>query len=83
MQDNAGKLCKSCQVVKPLEEFHKNHTYSDGLEPSCKPCRGVADATRRQRLLEAKGNSLQQVESAPPVWPAGCLVSRMLHHFLH
>ena len=53
------KLCKGCQVVKPAQDFHKNHSYSDGCEPSCKACKAAADAARRQRLVEEKLDSNQ------------------------
>jgi hypothetical protein len=32
------KLCKTCGVVKPLDEFHRNKTRPDGRVYSCKPC---------------------------------------------
>lgn len=33
------KKCSSCQVVKPVEEFHKNKAQKDGRRHHCKSCR--------------------------------------------
>lgn len=32
------KICKTCKAEKPLTEFHKNKSASDGLTNLCKPC---------------------------------------------
>ena len=33
------KLCKICQIEKPLDAFHKNQKNKDGFETRCKICR--------------------------------------------
>lgn len=33
------KQCSSCKEFKPLSEFHRNRTTSDGLQSCCKKCR--------------------------------------------
>jgi len=32
------KRCCTCHEVKPLEEFHRNRSRSDGRQAMCKPC---------------------------------------------
>ncbi|CAN5549341.1 hypothetical protein BH11ACT6_BH11ACT6_29840 [soil metagenome] len=43
------KTCPVCDENKPLTEYHKNRTRSDGLQRLCKPChrRRVAESQRR------------------------------------
>ena len=33
-----GKVCTKCKEHKPLNEFHKNKRFKDGLEYKCKSC---------------------------------------------
>jgi len=35
------KYCHTCKTMKSRDEFTKRTTAFDGLEPQCKPCRGV------------------------------------------
>jgi len=47
------KRCWKCTHTKPLTEFHKNRTTSDGYEQVCKPCKANESALRRQRRASA------------------------------
>jgi 5-methylcytosine-specific restriction endonuclease McrA len=42
------KVCKDCQVNKPLSDYHKNKNTKDGVTIVCKPC-----ATERSRKWQA------------------------------
>lgn len=42
------KACKICKTEKPLSEFHKAKTNSDGLDKRCKSCR--KEEARKGRL---------------------------------
>lgn len=33
------KVCKKCGIEKDIEEFHKNKTYKDGYNSTCKECK--------------------------------------------
>lgn len=43
------KLCKACGQEKPITEFHKDKSKSDGLNAYCKPC-----TRERQKAFQAK-----------------------------
>ena len=53
----ATKKCKCCRKVKPLTEFHRNHTYKDGHSSTCKEC--TARIREENRLKRA--NSVKTV----------------------
>lgn len=42
------KTCQICKNEKPLTEFHKNRTTTDGLDKRCKSCR--KEEARKGRL---------------------------------
>ena len=46
---NPTKRCSKCKTNKPLEDFHKNSAYVDGLQPYCKKCRN-AHLEKRYRI---------------------------------
>ena len=77
-----GKSCRGCKAVKSTQEFHRNHSYADGLEPSCKTCRSAVDALRRQRLAEERR---LQVFLAAFLFDLGCwiLMRRCLQKLLN
>lgn len=35
------RVCKTCEIEKPLSEYPKHGAYKDGIRPHCKPCRQV------------------------------------------
>jgi hypothetical protein len=35
------KICRSCRLRKPIEQFHHNRFYQDGYERQCKACRNT------------------------------------------
>ena len=41
------KVCRTCNVEKPLDQFYRNFTYKDYHESQCKPCRSAANAPKR------------------------------------
>lgn len=49
----SDKLCTSCDIVRPLDEFYKNKSTKDGLASWCKVCH-AADTSKRQRLPHVK-----------------------------
>ena len=46
------KLCQSCKLDKPTEEFHKSKRNSDGLKPNCKACRKIEAVVYRTKYPE-------------------------------
>lgn len=46
------RRCKTCGVVKPMDEFPKNKECRDGIEPSCKACRRMK---KKQRIARKYG----------------------------
>lgn len=38
------KICTTCNIQLPSENFHKRTKSSDGLQSSCKSCRKIIDA---------------------------------------
>ncbi len=34
--------CRTCDITKPISEYHKNKTYSSGFSSECKECRNLA-----------------------------------------
>lgn len=49
------KICKICNIVKPIEEFNKNKKHSDGHTSVCKDC-------CNEELRERYGNDLEYRE---------------------
>ncbi|MFE4966081.1 endonuclease VII domain-containing protein [Streptomyces sp. NPDC056660] len=78
------KLCRTCGVVKPHTEWHRNATASDGLSTSCKACRATksrADHLKRNYgLTEAERDALVVAQyglcaiclTAPPIHVDHC-----------
>ena len=44
----ATKVCCSCKVVFPIEDFPKNKSQKDGRGGSCKPCKRLSDKQYRE-----------------------------------
>ena len=36
------KACSTCKTAKPVEQYHRSRSTSDGYDPRCKPCRQTA-----------------------------------------
>jgi hypothetical protein len=47
-----NKICCSCKIEKPLEEFSKNKAQKDGYHNACKPCKRVSDKLYRENNKE-------------------------------
>ncbi len=47
------KPCTSCQVVKPLSDFHRHPTSRFGRQPKCKACQAAEERARNQAYAEA------------------------------
>jgi len=49
--ENGLKECSTCRETKPVSEFYKNKSRSDGLQHQCKVCTDVLqNAYRKKRL---------------------------------
>lgn len=49
-----SKVCRTCHVLKHLDEFHKQKTCKDGRESQCKTCRNAqCAATKKRRYNES------------------------------
>lgn len=46
------KFCPQCQENKPVSEFYKNKSKSDGLQSYCKGCKKAVDANHRLKRPE-------------------------------
>ena len=46
------KVCTVCGEDKPLVEYHKDRTSSDGHKPMCKSCKGKYDRKRSKHLTK-------------------------------
>ena len=44
------KLCKICNISKPLVEFHKDKTTKDGLQAKCKSCSKQHSQDNKERI---------------------------------
>lgn len=60
-QDQIEKLCYLCKQRKSKNEFYKNKSRNDGLEPICKKCKVIIDS--RPRNLASKMYSRQKQSS--------------------
>ena len=56
---SSGKKCTSCEVVKPLTEFHKHRLGRFGLAAECKSC------TRARKI---KANPLEAADLQGEIW---------------
>jgi hypothetical protein len=54
------KRCSRCGEEKPLSEFYKDRSKSNGLKSCCKACHGVAD--RKCGLARTFGLTLEQYD---------------------
>lgn len=43
------KRCYKCHTNKPVKEFHKNKSTSDGLDTRCKPCKRENYLTKKNK----------------------------------
>lgn len=39
------KTCSTCKAPKPVTDYHRSRTTTDGYDPRCKPCRKTAAST--------------------------------------
>jgi 5-methylcytosine-specific restriction endonuclease McrA len=46
------KKCKKCNVTKPVTEYYKNKTYSDGVASTCKSCKREYQSRWREENRE-------------------------------
>jgi hypothetical protein len=51
------KLCPSCNIVKPIEEFGKNKARRDGVACYCKPCNYEYLHKRRKKYRANRDDS--------------------------
>ena len=60
-EDQIEKLCYLCKQRKNRNEFYKNKSKDDGLDPTCKKCRVIVDS--RPRNIASKMYSRQKQSS--------------------
>jgi hypothetical protein len=46
------KLCKCCELIKSVNEFHKNKSKKDGLQDHCKVCRNNKSQQTKEKIKE-------------------------------
>jgi hypothetical protein len=61
---NTEKFCKKCGQNKPVEEFYKNRTASDGLSAWCKAC--TLGRMKELRVQSGKNTADQQEAQETP-----------------
>lgn len=49
------KICRTCRINKPREEFCRKSTSKDGINGRCRICENKAKTARRERLRADKG----------------------------
>lgn len=54
MQCNISKKCKTCEEIKPLDEFYKHSGMKDGHLNACIPCRNLYVANWSKSNLEKR-----------------------------
>lgn len=66
--------CSSCNETKPIDEFGKNKSTSNGLQSTCKSCKSITDKEYRndprfrQRILDYKMNDYFKIRNNPEKW---------------
>lgn len=55
-----SKLCRSCQRVLPLEEFHRNRSRRDGRQYRCRECNIEANKRWYREHPEARANRMDE-----------------------
>ena len=65
-----SKVCHGCKIEKPLSEFHRDHTRSDGRRHRCRICRNQVGWSKRP-LDEIVFDCL----TAPAAWLCGLIHS--------
>jgi hypothetical protein len=51
------RMCKCCSENKPLSEFYRNSTYSNGYETRCKTCKKAGLTIPKDKLYDIEDNS--------------------------
>ena len=57
------KICKTCGINKPLEEYHRNKNYTDGRVNECKECRNT-----KLRIEKELRGTVSQLEMYEDKW---------------
>lgn len=58
VDESTFKTCIKCGRAKPLSDFHRQASKSDGRRPDCKTCR-AAYRTARRRMTEAEKQAIR------------------------
>lgn len=64
--DSEKRECSSCDVVKPLSEFHHNARTKSGYANYCKPCQNAANRASHAKHREARNAVQSKRVSACP-----------------
>ena len=72
------KACSRCSVVKPLADYHRERSHSDGMASHCKECQRARDRERNSgpvrrdagvaRINEWREQNPEKVKSAKRLW---------------
>ena len=53
-----SKVCIKCNQIKPLTEYTKNKSTSDGLESYCKSCKSIINKQYRENNRQINANKI-------------------------
>ena len=53
-----SKVCRKCNQIKPLTEYNKDKSKSDGLEYCCKSCRYISRIHNRNNYKQINANKI-------------------------
>ena len=56
--ENDVKICSKCKLSKPLKEYQKDITKSDGFRPSCKQCDSIINKHYRNNIRQMNANRI-------------------------
>ena len=56
-----SKVCTKCNQIKPLTEYCKNKSTSDGLHSSCKSCKSIANKQYRENNRQINANKINNI----------------------
>lgn len=66
------KLCSTCGLIHPLENFHKNHRNKDGKSNKCKLCTSNYDKeyerTHKEEKKLYRNNNVDKIRQTKRIW---------------
>ena len=61
-----SKVCKKCKQNKPLTEYHKDKSISDGYRNVCKSCRVIVNKDYRDNNRQINANRIYTEKDVKP-----------------